>query len=166
MVADLDVRAVDAMARRLTRAQSTLSAVADRMTGPGEELTRAGSKLDLASSRLESKFDQIIIHHQNRFDQASRLLEAGSFQRILEKGFALVTGPDGQVMKTADQYQDGAVVRLQLAQGERDATLGQSGEPSSPKAPSKKVAVKKGSAKKESASEKSGAKNSEQGDLF
>ena len=144
MMADLDVRAVDAMARRLTRAQSTLSAVADRMTGPGEELTRAGSKLDLASSRLESKFDQIILRHQNRFDQASRLLEAGSFQRILEKGFALVTGPDGQVMKTADQYQDGAAIRLRLAQGERDAVLGHGDIPPPKKPPvAKKVASKK-----------------------
>ena len=165
-LSDLDLRVAHAIGQRLTRSQSKLSAIADRMTGPGEELTRGASKLDLAVSRLESQIDQWFTRHQNRFQQASRLLEAGSFQRILEKGFALVTGPDGQVMKTADQYQDGAVVRLQLAQGERDATLGQSGEPSSPKAPSKKVAVKKGSAKKESASENSGAKNSEQGDLF
>ena len=165
-LSDLDLRVAHAIGQRLTRSQSKLSAIADRMTGPGEELTRGASKLDLAFSRLESLIDQWLTRHQNRFQQASRLLEAGSFQRILEKGFALVTGPDGQVMKTADQYQDGAVVRLQLAQGERDATLGQSGEPSSPKAPSKKVAVKKGSAKKESASENSGAKNSEQGDLF
>ena len=143
MLADLDLRAVDAIGRRLTKTQSRLSAVVDRIKGPGEEITKAASQLDLAASHFDSKLDQIITRQQNRFDQASRLLEAGSFQRILEKGFALVTGPDGQVMKSSDQYQDGALIRLKLAKGERQATLGQPSDGAASPSPQKPQTTKK-----------------------
>ena len=160
-LSDLDLRAVDAMGRRLTRCQSQLSAVADRITGPGEEITRAASKLDLAVSRLENQFDQVITRQQNRFQQASRLLEAGSFQRILEKGFALVTGPDGQVMRSDDQYQDGTVLTLKLAKGQRDATLGRLDGVPSPQNPPQKAASPKSASKKDKSPKDTG-----QADLF
>jgi len=160
-LSDLDLRAVGAMGRRLTRCHSLLSAVADRITGPGEEITRAASKLDLAVSRLENQFDQVITRQQNRFQQASRLLEAGSFQRILEKGFALVTGPDGQVMRSDDQYQDGTVLTLKLAKGQRDATLGRLDGVPSPQNPPQKAASPKSATKKPKSPKDTG-----QADLF
>ena len=143
----LDGRAFDALSRRLTHLQSKLRAAVDRLVGPGEQLTRAASKLDLAASRLDGRLDHIMTRDQNRFDQASRLLEAGSFQRILEKGFALVTGPDGQLMRRAEQYDDGVVVGLKLAQGARQAVLG--GGAASP-TPSQKTSPPKKPIKKDS----------------
>ncbi|MEK9860568.1 MAG: exodeoxyribonuclease VII large subunit, partial [Alphaproteobacteria bacterium] len=87
---------------------------------------RSRASLDLLSRRLQDRIDHLITQSKTRIDQAGRLLEAGSFQRILERGFALVTGPDGQVMRRPDQYADGAEVRLNLAEGMRQAVLGQS----------------------------------------
>ena len=159
-LAGLDARNIDAMVKRLTKAQAKLSASADRLIEPGAEIMRASSKLDLAASRLNDRIDQIIVKQANRIDQAGRLLEAGSFQRILEKGFALVTGEDGQVMKSADQYQDGTLVQIKLAQGARQARLGASDDQMPSPATTQRVKVQKPKARKPS------AQDTGQADLF
>ena len=122
----LETRQTDALMRRLTHAQKHLTQTADRIVAPGEHLTRSRASLDLLNRRLQDRIDHLITQSKTHIDQAGRLLEAGSFQRILERGFALVTGPDGQVMRRPDQYADGAEVRLNLAEGMRQAVLGQS----------------------------------------
>jgi exodeoxyribonuclease VII large subunit len=119
----------------LTHAQKHLTQTADRIIAPGEHLTRSKASLDLLNRRLQDRMDHLMTQSKTRIDQASRLLEAGSFQRILERGFALVTGPDGQVMRRPDQYADGDEVRLNLAEGARQAILGSAGDlpPSKPR---------------------------------
>lgn len=120
----LDGRVVEAMARVLTFGQRRLTMAADRLTAPGQQLAQADSRLTMLGQRLDDRLDKTMALAASRFDQAGRLLEASSFQRVLARGFALVTGPDGQVMRAAGQYQDGAVVTLRLADGQRQATLG------------------------------------------
>jgi len=51
------------------------------------------------------------------------LLEANSFQRVLERGFALVTGGDGTPVKRAAEAPAGAEVQLRFADGNRAARL-------------------------------------------
>ena len=73
-----------------------------------------------------------------RLNRAASLLEAYSYQGVLARGYALVTGEDGKVMRSKTSGQDGNRVVLTFADGERTAILGSSSDvPTPPK--SKKV---------------------------
>ena len=63
-------------------------------------------------------------------DPAARLLEANSFERVLERGFALVTTPEGLPIKRAAEAAEGAEVTVRFADAARRARL----DPSSPEA--------------------------------
>ena len=119
----------ESISQRLTAFQKSLTQTSDKLQDPAQRLTKAESKLALLDQRLEVRLDQHITVSKNRFDQAERLLEASSFQRVLERGFALVTGPDGHVMRSSQEYKDGETIKISLADGSRDATLGKTDVP-------------------------------------
>ena len=64
-------------------------------------------------------------------------------------------------MRSDDQYQDGTVLTLKLAKGQRDATLGRLDEGASPHNSPKKAASKKDKSPKDT-----GLKDTGQADLF
>lgn len=151
-LAQLDGRAVDAMTRLFTNAQRSLTRLADGLVEPGQQLATAQSRLTMLDQRLRDRIDAKITSVATRSEQAGRLLEASSFQRVLSRGFALVTGEDGQVMRSTQQYEDGAKLIIRVNDGQRSATLGEhapapKGKTSAPQAPKK-------------------PKNIDQGDLF
>lgn len=80
-----------------------------------------------------------------RLNRAASLLEAYSYQGVLARGYALVTGEDGKVMRSKTSGQDGDGVVLTFADGERTATLGALSDARTPSKPKKvkKVAPKK-----------------------
>jgi len=124
----LDSRSIDAVMRRLTRHQARLSGLAERLPPPAVQLAEAGTRLDLAAQKIEALITGNLARAESRFGQAARLLEASSFQQVLNRGFALITGPDGQIMKSAGQYEDGVAVTFRLADGQREAVLAQADE--------------------------------------
>ena len=64
-------------------------------------------------------------------------------------------------MRSDDQYQDGTVLTLKLAKGQRDATLGKFDATSSPQDPPQKTASPKAVSKKPKSPKDTG-----QADLF
>jgi exodeoxyribonuclease VII large subunit len=60
--------------------------------------------------------------------QQQRLLEALSPQHWLERGFSLIRNSRGALISSVQQLQSGERVSLQLADGERSATIEPSGE--------------------------------------
>jgi len=112
--------------RRLTRLQAKLSSMAERLPAPAEQLAAAMSRLDLAAQKIDASVDGSLMRAQTRLGQASRLLDASSFQKVLDRGFALITGPDAQVMRSAGQYSTGTKITVRLRDGQRQAVLGDS----------------------------------------
>jgi exodeoxyribonuclease VII large subunit len=55
--------------------------------------------------------------------QQQRLLEALSPQHWLERGFSLIRNSRGALISSVQQLQSGERVSLQLADGERSATI-------------------------------------------
>lgn len=96
-------------------------------------LGQARMPLQLLRSRLEAQARAV--------SQAGRLLQSVSYRGVLERGFALVTGDDGAVVKTASEAKKAKALSLTFADG--TVTTGQA------------PARKKGAPKKEG-----------QGDLF
>ncbi len=123
---ELDSRSMDALMRRLTRLQAKLSSMAERLPAPAEQLAAAMSRLDLAAQKIDASVDGSLMRAQTRLGQASRLLDASSFQKVLDRGFALITGPDAQVMRSAGQYSTGTKITVRLRDGQRQAVLGDS----------------------------------------
>jgi exodeoxyribonuclease VII large subunit len=54
----------------------------------------------------------------------ARVLETLSYQRVLSRGFTLVTRPDGALVRTAKAVREGDTLRLRFADGEVEASAG------------------------------------------
>ena len=124
---ELDARSIDALMRRFTRLQAKLSHLVERLPSPASQLAAANTRLDLAAQKIDTMIDGSLMRSESRLGQASRLLEASSFQKVLNRGFALITGPDAQVMRSADQYGTGTEITVRLGDGQRQAVLGNGG---------------------------------------
>ena len=144
----LENRVFEAIGQRFTNTQKKISHLSDRLKDPVHLLTKGEARLQLLNQRLDTVLENKTSTSKTRFEQAARLLEASSFQRVLDRGFAFVTGPDGHVMRSAQDYKDGDGIKIRLADGSRDAMLGK-------ETSSKKTVVKKAN-----------EKPSSQGDLF
>ncbi|MGU9962393.1 MAG: exodeoxyribonuclease VII large subunit [Candidatus Puniceispirillales bacterium WSBS_2018_MAG_OTU23] len=92
---------------------------------PIEQITALQTQVAMLSQRMCHWIDAKTSFIESRLEQASRLLEASSFQKVLSRGFALVTGADGQVMRQAEQYGDGEDILIRLSHGQRKAVLGE-----------------------------------------
>jgi exodeoxyribonuclease VII large subunit len=56
-------------------------------------------------------------------------LDAMSPLAVLARGYALVTGPEGVLVRRADQVTAGDALTVRLADGHIDATVAQSEDP-------------------------------------
>jgi exodeoxyribonuclease VII large subunit len=60
-------------------------------------------------------------------NQQARVLQSVSYERVLTRGFALVTRADGALVRSAAGVSDGDALRLRFADGEVAATAGAAG---------------------------------------
>ena len=100
------------------------SQTANRLKTPSQRLAEVSERFTAAAQKLESSMDIRLERLDSRIGQAARLLEVSSFQNVLERGFALVVGPDGGIMRSASQLVEGTDVTLRFGDGQRGATLG------------------------------------------
>ena len=81
----------------------------------------------------------------DRLSRAAKLLDAYSYQGVLERGYALVQKESGEVVRSKDGVQAGEGVKLTFADGKRGAVIdGQVVKPKPKKTP--KATVKKSTA--------------------
>lgn len=57
-------------------------------------------------------------------DVASCLLESADYRSILQRGFAVVTDAEGQIIKQTAQVKPGDPVHIQVSDGTLGATIG------------------------------------------
>jgi len=127
--------------RRLSDATLRLSNSAARLRPPEARLAEVGASLASLGGRLSQVIDHQFSLHRAALDQASRLLDANSFERVLDRGFALVTAADGRPVKRAAEVDVGADVALRFADATRQARLDPEGPP--PKAAKPRTAAAK-----------------------
>ena len=59
-----------------------------------------------------------------RLDQVGRLLEASSYQKVLARGFALISDAnDGRILKSAEDAANSSAVNLRFADGKLTAHI-------------------------------------------
>lgn len=83
---------------------------------------RAEGRLKTASQMLEPLVKQAFDRATDRFAQSRKALSLLSPYGVLDRGYALVTGADGKVVRDAAQVRSGDRLDLRLARGNVEAT--------------------------------------------
>ncbi len=130
-------RLQNALARREQRVDElgfrAEAAVVRRLRAHGERLARLGSRLqrqDVAlrvvestrrlerlRSRLESVGSVVAAARLQRVETCASRLEALSPLRVLERGYALVYGPDGRLLRSSASVSEDETIVARLAEG-------------------------------------------------
>ena len=126
--------------RRLEGAASRFSNIAERLGSPSQRLAQVSERLLVCGSQLDNLIARQFDIGTQKLAQNSRLLEANSYQRVLERGFALVTDASGAAIKRSAEAPKGAEIAIQFVDGARHASLDSGDAPA--KEPKKDTAKK------------------------
>ncbi len=85
---------------------------------PREFLARQRARLEMLNHRLAAPLPGQLGQAQLRLEALSARLESVSYQRVLARGFALVTSASGAPVTAAANIAAGAALRLRFADGE------------------------------------------------
>jgi len=113
----------------LRRARDRFGQLAQRLSAePVRRRARQGER-DLAawSERLVRAGDGAFRTARDRLAAAAKLLESFSYRRVLDRGFAVVRDASGAPVGRAAALADGMAVTLELADGSRQAVIGDGG---------------------------------------
>jgi exodeoxyribonuclease VII large subunit len=109
---------LDGLATRLDHARRVLAAAKPELT-----LDRAGERVALARSRLESALARRIERSGERVASLRALLASLGPDSVLKRGFTLTLGPDGKPVRRAADVRAGDILRTRLAEGEITSTV-------------------------------------------
>lgn len=107
----------------LERRERRFAGAAGGLIRPTAILRRAGEQLADRSSRLERAWPRYQRQQEERLKSASSLLESYSYKRTLDRGFALVTGPDGKPIKSTTQAIPGDSLSIEFSDGQISARV-------------------------------------------
>lgn len=116
---ELDLRLAGAAARRLRDAGDRRMRLETRLLRhePARRLDEARRSWDALHTRLTVATRPRMDSSQARIERASARLTALSPMRVLERGYALVYGPDGHLLRAAAEVRQGEQITAQLAEG-------------------------------------------------
>lgn len=111
------------------------SRIPRRIPRPNRTISEAGRRLESSSNTLNRMTKTRIDSARSRLGNVSQLLESYSYERVLDRGFALVSGPDGKTIASAGQVSAGDDVTIRFKDGQQNARI--SGGIPVPKKPAK-----------------------------
>jgi exodeoxyribonuclease VII large subunit len=88
-----------------------------RLNPPRRALTQATQRLDGAARSLERAYRDRVQRQSRALDHLGQLLESYSYERVLDRGFALLTTPEGKAVTSARQLTPGDDVNIKLKDG-------------------------------------------------
>jgi exodeoxyribonuclease VII large subunit len=88
------------------------------------DLRHAQSRLVPSSARLEPAVRRGIAQGRTRLVALSKLLDSLSYKAILDRGFALVSDAEGNLVRSKGDVQPGATLAVEVADGSFGATVG------------------------------------------
>lgn len=116
---ELETRLARAFHAQLTRKQQQLGTLMARQKALplGSRLQQLRRELGQWQTQLNRQMHHQLQHQQQRLGEAVRLLNSVSPLNTLERGYAIVTDAQGQVLRTTEQVQVGDTVKSRLASG-------------------------------------------------
>ncbi|MDB2438143.1 exodeoxyribonuclease VII large subunit [Hellea sp.] len=136
-------RLAPALTASQNRHASRLSNAAQRLRPEPiqQNVTRQSRTLGQLTNRTAQAIERKIKQDEQRLKKAAQLLDAYSYQGVLERGYALVQNEAGDVVRSKDKVKAGEGVTLTFADGKRKAVIdGAAGKMPKTKPKSKKVA--------------------------
>ena len=121
------------LARKRARFDQTGGAL--RPAALRREIATRQSEVQRLSARMYPAFTRRLSRAADALRQQARVLDSVSYERVLARGFALVTGPDGKLMRSASSVSAGDLLKLRFTDGELAATAGAGSAPSKPPTP-------------------------------
>ncbi|MBT6096603.1 MAG: exodeoxyribonuclease VII large subunit [Rhodospirillaceae bacterium] len=114
------------------KSQELAAAVAG-LRKPTHQIAQAGGRLEVEAKALDRAMRERIKDGRQRLDSIGALLESYSYQRVLDRGFALVTDAEGKTVASVASVAAGDDVALRLADGSVGAQITGDGVSSEPK---------------------------------
>jgi exodeoxyribonuclease VII large subunit len=107
----------------LDRRRRRLAHAAARLPSPARWIAHECSRLAGESRALDSALRAYLLERGNRLRHTAALLSSFSYERILERGFALVQDRLGHVVTSVKALRPGMSISVRLADGKTDATV-------------------------------------------
>ena len=113
----------NALDTKLTSCELLLAGLAGRLRPPERQLAEFAAEAARQGERLAQLMDHQLTKRVQSIDALEKLLQANSFERVLERGFALVTNESGTTVKRAEEAAEGSTVTVRFADASRQALL-------------------------------------------
>lgn len=111
-----------------------------RLRDPKDRLNDAAQKLERWSEQLERAGARLCVDLEKRLNHAGKMLEAYSFENVLQRGFVVVQDSAGGLITEAAGVKSGDAVRLRFKNAQHvEAVIGQSAGGGSAAAPTQKA---------------------------
>ena len=81
------------------------------------EIRNLQQKLDDFQQRLASSFDRVLSLKAERLKSLAAMLESVNYQRVLERGFALVKDTSGKLVTSVDQAKQAGDLAITFKDG-------------------------------------------------
>lgn len=122
----LEHRLESALARAVERGRERLRSSSRRLDAqhPRVRVERARARVERAEDRLERAISSRAVEARHILANLSARLESASPVAVLARGYAFVTDASGRVVRRAEQVEVGDPLRVRLASGSVDATVG------------------------------------------
>lgn len=131
--------------------QQSLGHLSQRLVKPDALIERASQRLTSEVRALKQTVPIIFNERASNLSRLSQLLESYSYQRVLDRGFALVTDADKKPVTSANDLSQGDEVSVHMKDGSVGMAVTRSNMPTpkpkkpNPKAPTKAPDVRQGS---------------------
>ena len=112
---------------RLSRAHTGLSFIAKQLANATNAILRESDykwKRWTEANRLGRGIDRAIADNFGNLNSLSMLLDSYSYQRVIERGFTVIRGPDQRPITRSAQVADGTSAKVEFADGERSVLIG------------------------------------------
>ena len=96
---------------------------AQRLLPPKILISDFFSKQQLLETRFKNHLENIITTKETKLNSLNQLLEASSFNRVLDRGFSLVMNNTGKPIKLSSEAPKNANVKIKFSDEIRSAQL-------------------------------------------
>ena len=103
--------------------RNRVSQYAQRLTPPKTLINNLDAKVKLLETKFINYLENIISKKEAKLNSLNQLLEASSFNKVLERGFSLVMDNEGKPIKLSSEAPKNARVRIKFSDQIRSGQL-------------------------------------------
>jgi len=103
--------------------KNKITQYAQRLIPPKVLISNLDSKQQLLDTKFKNYLENILTNKETKLNSLSQLLEASSFNRVLDRGFALVMDNNGKPIKLSNDAPKNEKVKIKFSDEIRSAQL-------------------------------------------